>query len=185
MLGTLLLFFPMPVSKEEFTRVYIENRSFMFGVANRILHNQKNAEDAVGEAFLRIAKKWGKENFDFSSKSCEEIRGLCGIISRGCAIDIYRRERNNVVHISEENGDFSEISAPDDLVDKVISNAGYEALVGEISQMKDIYKDALRLKLIYGYSLGEIADLLHITKRTAEMRVFRGRQKLIESLREE
>jgi RNA polymerase sigma-70 factor (ECF subfamily) len=176
-----------PISQEKFTQIYFDNRDMMFSIAGSVLHNEYNAEEAVQEAFLTIARKMSKENNEFETKSCEEISSLCGIICRGCAIDIYRKLKSKAAHIVDMDDDIISETVPisDDIVEYIISNAGYNKILEIISEMSDIYRDVLTLKLVHQYSNNEIASTLHITKRAVEMRFFRGKGILAEHLREE
>ena len=45
-----------PEDRSKFEQIYMEYRSMMFHIANRILTNEQDAEDAVHEAFLKIAE---------------------------------------------------------------------------------------------------------------------------------
>lgn len=45
-----------PEDRSKFEQIYMEYRSMMFHMANRILTNEQDAEDAVHEAFLKIAE---------------------------------------------------------------------------------------------------------------------------------
>jgi RNA polymerase sigma-70 factor (ECF subfamily) len=175
------------VSQDKFLQIYYENRDIMFAVANAILHNEHNAEEAVQEAFLKIALKMSKNEEKFLSKSCEEIGGFCGIVCRGCAIDIYRKQKSkNAATVDASDETIAEtIAVSDDVVEKIVTKAGYDRILKAISEMKDTYRDVLSLKFVFEYSNDEIAKLLGINKRTVEMRVFRGKNILAELLREE
>ena len=51
--------------RSKFEQIYIEYRDLMFYVANRILDSDQDAEDAVHEAFLKVAeniKKLGNQS---------------------------------------------------------------------------------------------------------------------------
>ena len=49
-----------PEDRSKFEQIYMEYRSMMFHIANRILTNEQDAEDAVHEAFLKIAENIAK-----------------------------------------------------------------------------------------------------------------------------
>jgi RNA polymerase sigma-70 factor (ECF subfamily) len=174
------------VSQDKFLQVYYDNRDIMFTIANAILENAHNAEEAVQEAFLKIALKMSKNEDLFLSKSCEEIGGLCGIVCRGCAIDIYRKHKSqNAATVDVDDDTIAEtVSISDDVVEKIVTKSGYDRILSAISEMKDTYRDVLTLKFVFEYSNDEIAKLLGINKRTVEMRVFRGKNILAEKLRE-
>ena len=55
-----------PEEKSKFEQLYLEYKGLMFHVAYEILHNEQDAEDAVHQAFVKIAeniKKIDDPNF--------------------------------------------------------------------------------------------------------------------------
>ena len=49
-----------PEEKIRFEQIYLKYRGLMYHVADGILHDRQEAEDAVHNAFLRIIKKFSK-----------------------------------------------------------------------------------------------------------------------------
>lgn len=45
-----------PEEKSKFEQLYLEYKGLMFHVAYEILHNEQDAEDAVHQAFVKIAE---------------------------------------------------------------------------------------------------------------------------------
>lgn len=45
-----------PEEKSLFEQIYLEYRGLMYHVAYEILHNEQDAEDAVHQAFIKIAE---------------------------------------------------------------------------------------------------------------------------------
>lgn len=45
-----------PKDRSKFERLYLAYRDLMFYVANQILHNEQDAEDAVHQAFLKVGE---------------------------------------------------------------------------------------------------------------------------------
>lgn len=73
-----------PEEKSKFEQIYLEYRDLMFYIANRILHDQHDSEDAVHEAFLKIIKIIGQ----IEDSKCPKTRNLTVIIVERVAIDI-------------------------------------------------------------------------------------------------
>ena len=78
-----------PGDKSKFEYVYLTYRAFMFYIANGILHNAQDAEDAVHNAFLSIAKNIEKIGDPASLKT----KGYISIITERKAIDLYRERK--------------------------------------------------------------------------------------------
>lgn len=75
-----------PKEDEKFDLVYNHYEGFVFNIANKILHNYFDAEDAMQEAFLKILLNIKKVGDPFSSKT----RGYVATIAERTAIDLCR-----------------------------------------------------------------------------------------------
>lgn len=83
--------------KTEFEDLYIKYRQRMYAVAYKILHNIEDSEDAVHNAFLKIA-----DNFEMIKKfSCQELQSYIVIIVRNSSINIYRKNKKDSEHLAE------------------------------------------------------------------------------------
>ena len=72
--------------KKLFTEIYEKEHALLLKYALHKLGNQTDAEDAVAEAFLRLAKNFQK----YSQKTCSELHKILVIIVRNIIIDKYR-----------------------------------------------------------------------------------------------
>lgn len=59
--------------RDKFEQLYYYYRDYMFHIANRIVKNEYDAEDAVHSAFESIAKNIGK----LGNVECSKTRALC------------------------------------------------------------------------------------------------------------
>lgn len=160
-----------------FEEIYHTYRSGMFRIANAVLHDHHWAEDAVSEAFLKIAKNMKK----ISSLSCQEREGYLVILSRNAALDVYRKRKKQEGPI-----DFIEDLRDEDssytIDETVFSSNGYQQLLQAIEELPVIYRDALELHYLYGHTAKEAAELLGVEENTVHARLSRGRKKLAEAL---
>ena len=78
-----------PGDRIKFEQLYRKYRNLMFYIANKILQNQQDAEDAVHNAFLSVAKNISK----ISDIECPKTRGFLVIIVERKAIDILRNRK--------------------------------------------------------------------------------------------
>ena len=74
--------------KVRFEEIYLKYKSLMFYAANKILHNEQDAEDAVHIAFIKIAENIKK----IDVLDCPKTRSYIVTIVENKAIDIYRRK---------------------------------------------------------------------------------------------
>ncbi len=78
-----------PEDRSKFERLYLEYRGLMFHVANEILHNEQDAEDAVHQSFLKVAENMEKIGDPISPRT----QGYLVTIAENRAIDLYRRRK--------------------------------------------------------------------------------------------
>ncbi|GHU47210.1 hypothetical protein FACS1894120_5020 [Clostridia bacterium] len=169
-----------PNDKEKFTSLYEKYKDHMYKVAFSILRNNENAEDAVQNSFLRIIKNFSL----FDNVFCEKTRRLIVIISKQCAIEIYRKVKTASEFSENIEPDF-DIASEYNLENDVLSNANRERIYNFIKNLPATYKDVIRLRFVEDYSNDEIAKILGITKTNVETRVTRGKAMLASAISRE
>lgn len=163
-----------------FEQIYKTYRGAMFGIAVAVLRDHHLAEDAVSEAFLKIAKNMNK----ISALDGQVRRDYIVILTRNSALDLYRQrqKQGSVVDFLEELPDLTE-SRPMD--ERVFSQEGYDRLVRAIHDLPVIYRDTMKLYYLFDHSAAEIAMLMGVKEDTVNARLSRGRKKLAEMLAKE
>lgn len=170
MIGFYLALIDDPSDKEKFTEIYNHYRNMMHQKAMSILHNTALAEEAVQESFLKTAKNISK----ISSPVCSKTASFIVIIVRNTSLDILRREKpNSSFSLDDDISVSGNVEMPD--IDKVFSDIEISFALDIINEMDNKYRDALALKHLYGYNSSEIAKLLGITEKNAEMRIYRAK----------
>ena len=162
MLTLYLQMLETPEEKVRFEEIYLNYRGMMFHVAEGLLHNNQDAEDAVHNAFLRIIKKFSK----FQKTPVKELAPLVAVIARNEAISLQRKKKDTAP--LEEWDSFAETAE---------SVSDYHTLVETFTRLPQTYRAALEMKLL-GYSDGEIASKLGLSKTAVSTRISRGRQLL-------
>ena len=151
-----------PEEKVRFEEIYLKYRSIMFHVADNILHNDQDAEDAVHNAFVRIIKKFSR----FQNTVVKDLAPQVIVIARNEAISLRRKKKDTVP--LEDWDSFAETAE---------SVSDYHALVEMFTRLPLTYRAALEMKLL-GYSDGEIASKLGLSKTAVSTWISRGRQLL-------
>ena len=85
-----------PEEKSLFEQIYLEYRGLMYHVAYEILHNEQEAEDAVHQAFVKIAENIKK----IDASVCPRTHSYVVTIVEHQAIDQYRRMQKHPSNIS-------------------------------------------------------------------------------------
>lgn len=157
--------------------LYNKYKYLMFKIANDILNDYNDAEDAVHQSFVKIIKNLHNINFDDSSKT----KNLFAIICSNAAKDIYKK-RKKLIEFDDTDDVGVESVEPADIV---ISKDSVNRIMGVLRSLPETYRDVMLLKFAYGYSTSEIAGLLNISQETAKKRVTRGKSKVVQILGKE
>lgn len=158
-----------------FTEFYHAYKGRLYAVALSILKDPALAEEAVQETFLRIVKHF-EVFFEIYQNRRDEIRPWAVRIVKNLSLDILKKE-NRGAPLPE----YWDEATPED----VESQSGYRALVASVAALPDSYREALELKLLYEWSDLSIARKLGLSEGAVKMRISRGRELLVERLKEE
>ena len=137
-----------PEDRDQFITLYETYRGLMFYVANQILQNAQDAEDAVHDAFLSVAEHIKK----FSRLERHKTKAFLVTIVENKAIDLYRKKTHRKEEILwEETTGLAPAYEPED------------GLTRCILKLPARYREFLRLKHELGYSTKEVAELMGIS----------------------
>lgn len=137
-----------PEDRSKFEQIYLEYRGLMFHVANKILHNEQDAEDTVHQAFLNVAENMKK----IGEPKCPKTKSYVVTIVEHKAIDLYRRHKRH--QIVELNDDVQGIQ---------VTYEGKNALTACILKLPARYREAILLRYVQGYSVKEMASILGLS----------------------
>lgn len=151
--------------RQKFTAVYEQYHVQLEDVAMGILKNQRDAEDAVQNAFMQIIRHFEK----ISKISCEELPFWLISIVKNESLMILRK-RSRIVPLPDLES----------LADAAESVTEYSELVELFRQLPDTYRSVLELKILFGYSDRDIAKRLGTSETVVSTRASRGRALLRE-----
>lgn len=167
-----------PEDRILFEDIYKGYYKQMLYVANRILDNPADAEDAVQDALLRIARNIAS----LRNQQSWAIRGYVLTIAKNSALNILRK-RSRIVPFNE---DFAENYTLDDPVfQQVVNSLDYERLVHAIRHMDPLYRQVLTLVYVHKQTPKEVADLLGRKVDTVRKQLNRGRRLLLDYCKKE
>ena len=192
-----------PEGQSQFEQLYYKYRKLMFFVANGILRDHQLAEDAVSEAFFRIAKSFDRivskiaqdmrkngleeDNSTKSIISCPHMKRFVVIVVRNISYDMQKR----AYQMHEISTDDAILDSVRDIADRCdstelrcLENCEYNEVLSIINELSSKYRDALYLYAVEGYSIGETAEIMGITYDTVKKRLQRARLQLEEKKRQ-
>lgn len=160
--------------KTEFVRLYERYRNLMHYAAKQILGDDRLAEEAVQESFLRIAKNFSK----VQDADQPAIRSFVLIITENAARTLRSSEsKHNKDRVFPCDGE-----EPAGICtawgNPTAAGAETREAVAHILEMPELQQSVLFLHAVYGFSYREIAGLLGVSESTARKRVERARRDL-------
>lgn len=171
-----------PDDHEKMTRLYYKYRQLMVQVATNILFSKHDAEDAVHEAFIRVAKNLHKIH---GINNLETKIYLITIVRRVCysmGAEKSKILRHSIWHDDDEEVDVV-VSIPDKSplpADIAHRHSVREILMNAIDKLKPGQRDVLVLYYMEGRNAAEVAELLEISTNA----VYKRLKIAIETIRE-
>ena len=167
--------------QELFIRIYEQFFRLMLFVANDMLKDYALAEDVVQEAFLAIAKNMGKISKNSGILS-SKTKNFCVTIVRNKCIDLLRKQKGESVSFEEMEYEMeSDLTLP---VEAMIQEEGFQMLKDCIRSLDEDYRIVFELRYFQEYSQKEIAEILDISVKLVNMRLYRAKKQLQERLGE-
>lgn len=158
------------VEKDIFEKVFHKYRYLMLHVANNILQNHHDAEDAVHEAFIAVVKNI---NLFFDVES-PKTRSLIVLIVERKAIDMLRKKRReNLLEINE------------DILGLEMPVPGDHGLADAMSRLPAHYREVLLMRYDNGLTTREIAKILDITESGVRKLLGRAKRVLQDELKKD
>lgn len=164
----------------DFESFYRDYRNLMYRIAYNLLKNPQDAEDAVQEAFLNIARSFSK----IESAEEPQKRSFAAVVTRNICLNKLRKISKTAFYTDYDSIEEQEISDNETAETAAFSNLGVEALEEALNALPRQYIDILYIVAYEGMSLKEAAKLFGITYENAKSRLKRARQKLREILKE-
>ena len=155
--------------RHELSEFYEQHKKRLYAIAFSKLHNRESAEDAVQEAFLRIADKPER----FFAVPAKNRQAYADVIVRNIAIDMF--EQKNKIHTEqlEENVPEDDITGLDDsLFDKI----SRDEILGFIDALPELQRNVLMLHCFFGLSIDETAEKSNISLAAAKKRLLLARK---------
>lgn len=168
--------FDKKCDKQKFERIYLQYRETMFIIANEILKNKENAEDAVHDAFVLIIRNLDNIDDVLSKKTANYIK----VIIKNRSYQIYNRNKKKEI-LTDDYNFFASLPDPVQNVEERLEQAEMVKMVEEmILALPDRYKEVLYLYYYNELPYSKIAEALNTTEANARQ-IARRARKLLEN----
>lgn len=168
-----ILFSLMPDSERDFINdLYSKMNVKMYNISFNILRNKFDAEEAVGQTFLKIIDNIEK----ISNLPCPQIEPYCVIILKNESINIIRK-RKKIVHVEDvdyfdhEDGNYN-------IEEGYLETVNKDKLLACVNSLSDEEKNLIHLRFVHEMGFKHIAELMGITEEAAKKRGQRILKKL-------
>lgn len=162
--------------KDRFVEIYDRNRDRMYHIAFRFLGQKEETENAVHDAFMKLADHFGR----YERLSEREMDALCITIVKNTAADLLEKRKKEILFEPEDmerqsRENAGNISIPEEAA---MEKEQAELIRLLLKELSGIYHDILVLRYFCDLSVKEIAQILGISKKTAETRLYRAKERL-------
>ncbi len=168
--------------KKQFEKIFRDYRKQMVFYAMSILKNESDAEDAVHDVFLRLARNWG------SVKMIDnpiDLRNYLLKATKNSSLNIMKKNsRENITLDTIIEFDFdSEPSVSDEeFIDMICAKMEYQAIVVAMTKLKETYRCALYYHFVLELSVKETAKVMGQTTTATKQQLIRGKKALLDML---
>lgn len=175
MIGFYFSLIDTPIEQSKFEQWYRLYKRPMLSIAYDILHDYQEAEDAVHESFIKIAKHI--EEIDDSNE--KRLFSFIYTTTKHVAIDMHRKRFRNEDFLSDYPPDSM---ASDTLIDQLCENADIDSLVKCLQELPSYYAEILYYHYAEEYTIKQLSQMFHRPVSTVKKQLVRGKKLLIEKL---
>lgn len=174
MLFLYLSFIDDEKDKSKFEVLYYEYRDRMMDMALSVLHNKEDAEDAVHNTFIAIAKNMK------SIDEAKSARTLSYVLkaTKNTSINMLKKRNKHETISLDDIRDISD----EEFYEKLNLKQQYNDVVKAIVKLDDKYKDVLFYHFVSDMTANEISKLLGRKQSTVKQQLVRGKVLLFKIL---
>ena len=169
--------------KQLFEIVYNTYRKQMLLVAQTVLNNTVDSEDAVHEVFLKIATK--HMGIIKAIDNNVDLRNYLLKATKNTAINISnKKKRDNVALDTIEEYDIGGIQefSDEDFVETICVQFEYERVVKAIQLLDDKYRNVLYYHFVMGLTISDVSKTFNQSISATKKQLVRGKKMLLKLL---
>ena len=180
MLALYLAYLDEAEDKILFEDIFYSYRKQMYTMAESILHNSNDSEDAVSAVFLRIAQK----NWDVVRliQSQTDLRNYLLKATKNISLNMIKFKKRDEISlnvVTEYNTKYDKYLSDDTFVEFISNNIEYDEVIEAMKSLNDIYRDALYYHFVMEMTIPETAKSLNCTVSTTKKQLVRGKKMLL------
>lgn len=170
---------------EYFKYIYVKYQRPMYQSAMAILHNHEKAEDAVHDAFFKLASKDERLAQVIEYKYTDEEGYYLIMMSKQCALNMLDSATERYEELCDFDGDLAEkycddpnFTLDEDLSEQIIDQRDFRELKLAIGYLPPEYSNLIMMLYYYNFSLEQIMEDTGWDKQTIYVKKYRGLKRL-------
>lgn len=182
MISAALAILETQAERNELLKIYEQNIKTFYSIAFSKLHNRQDAEDAIQEAFLAVARNPAL----LFNIPCDKRVSYINVIVRNTAYNMWNK--NQKIYKNETVLDDMVVDEQISIEEIILSDYSCEQILRFIDKMSETTKAAVYLKLHLGLKNSDIANVLGISEDAAKKRISRAKNQIkqyVEELKDE
>ena len=183
MLALYLAYLDDDNDKELFEKIFNSYKKQMVVLAESLLKNEDDAEDVVGDVFLRIAQK----NWDVvrGIKNETDLRNYLLKATKNTSLNMIKAKKKDNISldtVSEYNiNDIEELS-DNTFLEMICNKFEYNMIIEAIQSLDTKYRDVLYYHFVLDLTVPKTAKSLNQTLTTTKKQLVRGKKILLSLL---
>lgn len=183
MLALYLAYLDDDNDKELFEEIFNSYKKQMVILAESLLKNEDDAEDVVGDVFLRIAQK----NWDIvrGIKNETDLRNYLLKATKNTSLNMIKAKKKDNISldtVSEYNiNDIEELS-DNTFLEMICNKFEYNKIIEAIQSLDTKYRDVLYYHFVLDLTVPQTAKSLNQTLTTTKKQLVRGKKILLSLL---
>lgn len=183
MLALYLAYLDDDNDKELFEEIFNSYKKQMVVLAESLLKNEDDAEDVVGDVFLRIAQK----NWDVvcGIKNETDLRNYLLKATKNTSLNMIKAKKKDNISldtVSEYNiNDIEELS-DNTFIEMICNKFEYNKIIEAIQSLDAKYRDVLYYHFVLDLTVPQTAKSLNQTLTTTKKQLVRGKKILLSLL---
>ncbi len=168
-----------------FERLYKSYRELMRAVARSVLLSDADAEDAVHETFLKLAKRHMPTVSRIEDE--QDVKNYLLKVTKNTALNMKRAgKRTDYSEEPRAAARLAKRSAPDDrsFLESVCRDMEYERVKRAVERLDPVYRDVMYYHFVMDMTIPQTARALERKEATVKKQLVRGKKLLLESLAE-
>ena len=152
----------------------------LFGYALSILENSQDAEDAMQDAFLKMAH----HAEDFEGKTERHRVNLARVYLYNTCIDVYRAREKRQKHetimtdLNEELFDDLTAAEIEDFRQQIEISDRLNKTLNCIQKLPRSQRELLMMQVLNGYSSQKLGEIFHLSEDAVNSKLYKARKKL-------